>query len=122
MIHQLESAFSGTVADIERRTAEIRLPSADDLSAAAKLTLSRTTPGFPFDLAETPKKDRQPLPNAIIYGSFARILSGLDGKKSLLRAIQEAEWEEDDLISRERINRYMDAVTYLTEHGYLSDQ
>ncbi len=116
---QLESVFPGIIADIEHRTGRIQLPSDNDLSFAAKLTPYRTAPGFPFDLAETSQNDRQPLPDAIIYGSFARILSGLDGKKSLLRAIREAEWEEDNLINREKINRYMDAITYLTEHGYL---
>ncbi|MBN2640616.1 MAG: M28 family peptidase [Victivallales bacterium] len=80
---------------------------------------TRETTGFPFDLIKIPKHMRKPLPDNMIYGSFARILSNMDGTKSLLRLLQEAEWEEHDVFTHERIKEYTQAIEYLTKYGYL---
>ncbi|MBN2641043.1 MAG: DUF4910 domain-containing protein [Victivallales bacterium] len=82
---------------------------------------ARATTGFPFDLVKIPKCQRRPLPDNMIYGPFARLLSNMNGSKSLLRLLQEAEWEEHDIFTHEQIKEYTEALEYLTQYGYLEN-
>jgi hypothetical protein len=93
----------------------------DDSADSGEGTVySRTTTGFPYDLIRVPKSGRRFLPDGIIYGSFSRILSNMDGKKSLRRLIKEAEWEERKTFSSAKKNSYTSALKYLASAGYIS--
>lgn len=79
----------------------------------------RSTIGFPNDLAAVPKEERIPLPDGMIYGPFARIYANMDGKKTLQRLVREAEWETNTVISSSQIKKYITAIAYLTDYGYI---
>ena len=70
---------------------------------------------------EFPKADgdRKPLPDGMIYGHFARIFSNMDGKKNLQRLIRETEWESGTVLSPSQIKKYITAISYLSDWGYL---
>ncbi len=80
---------------------------------------SRAVTGFPYDQGRVPKKLRRMLPDRVIYGPFSRILSNMDGQKSLQRVIREAEWEEQVTFGDAEIKKYLGAVMYLGDYGYL---
>lgn len=86
---------------------------------AAKMIIARTEPGFPHSLAKVPPEERIALPDGVIYGHFAAILSNLDGKKSLARAIAEAEAELGKEMSEGQVKKAVNAVNFLCDYGYL---
>ena len=126
-IESLEAEARGIIADLGRRIEAIlphstRLKNDKWLDYAASIVSSRATIGFPYDLAVVPKAERTPLPEAVIYGPLANILSNMDGKKNLRRLIREAEWETGKTFSSSQIKRYVTAISYLTDYGYLKTE
>lgn len=86
---------------------------------AAMIVPSRATRGIPYDLEMIPKSERRELPDGGIYGPFAGILANMDGKKTLKELLREAEWEAGVRFSAQQIKKYIGAVEYLAEYGYL---
>ena len=97
-----------------------RVPESKWLAYADKLIPSRPCPGFPFDRIRIPREQRRPLPDGMLYGPFAFILSAMDGKKTLKRAILEASWECHKAMGEKSVKKYVDAVMYLSDWGYLT--
>ena len=89
------------------------------LDYAEKLIPARVGEGFPFDKVRIPKKDRRYLPDGVIYGPISFILSAMDGKKTLAQAICEAAWERRVNMTDADVKKYVNAVTYLADWGYL---
>ena len=87
---------------------------------AAGLVLKRQTVGLPYDLAKVPVRQRRRLPDGVLYGPFANILANLDGRKDLGQVIREAEYEYRAALSEAQVKKYVDAVCYLADWGYLS--
>ena len=81
---------------------------------------ARAQVGFPHDLARIPKAERRPLPDGVIYGPMASLLSGMDGKKNLAQIILETEADRLVTLTDEQIKKYIDAVNYLADWGYLA--
>lgn len=90
------------------------------LEKAAKIIVSRETIGFPFDLIKIPYAERRPLPDSNIYGPFAVVIAGLDGKRNLRDVILGALWERKCPVTDERVESYIEAVSFLADAGYLS--
>lgn len=86
---------------------------------ASMIVPARVTRGIPYDLEMIPKSERKELPDGSIYGSFARILANMDGKKTMQELLREAEWEGGARFSEHQIKKYIGAVEYLAEYGYL---
>ena len=86
---------------------------------AAGQIYARAQMGLPADLVRVPKSQRRPLPDAVIYGPMASILSALDGKKDLARVILEAEADRQVELTDPQIKKYIDALNYLSDWGYL---
>ena len=86
---------------------------------AAKMIIARAEPGFPHSLVKVPCEERIALPDGVIYGHFAAILSNLDGKKTLARAIAEAEAEVGKEMSESQVKKAVNAVNFLCDYGYL---
>ncbi|MBO4344793.1 MAG: DUF4910 domain-containing protein [Victivallales bacterium] len=86
---------------------------------AARMTIARTSPGFPHSLANVPPEERITLPDGVIYGHFAAILSNLDAKKTLARAIAESEAELESELSESKVKKIVSAVNFLCDYGYL---
>ena len=86
---------------------------------AAKITACRKTAGFPHDLARVPKAERFELPDYVIYGPFANVLSNMDGKKDMARLIAEAEYETGSVLSESAIKKHLTAVCRLAQYGYV---
>ena len=87
---------------------------------AAKMIIARTEPGFPHSLVKVPPEERIALPDGVIYGPFAAILSNLDGRKTLARAIAEAEAEGEKEMSESQVKKVVNAVNFLCDYGYLN--
>lgn len=92
------------------------------LSYAENIIPERTHTGFPQDLVKLPKEKRKRLPDNVLYGPMALILSNMDGRKNLKQLICEAVWEKYVPADSRRIKGYVDAVQYLAEAGYLKAQ
>ena len=43
----------------------------------------------------------------------------MDGKKNLQRLIRETEWESGTVLSPSQIKKYITAISYLSDWGYL---
>jgi hypothetical protein len=86
---------------------------------AASVTPKRLTRGLPYDLVAIPKNERISLPERIIYGPLAIILANMDGKKNLQRLIRETEWETNTIFSSRLIKKHINAISYLSDYGYL---
>jgi aminoglycoside 3-N-acetyltransferase len=89
---------------------------------AATIIPSRVQIGFPYDLIKIPKEERISLPDGVIYGPFARILANMDGRKNLCRILEEAEWETRQIFDEKKVKKYLNAIMYLAEAGYLKVQ
>jgi len=87
---------------------------------ASSIIPARATIGFPHDQAGVPKAQRRTLPDSMIYGPFARILSNMDGQKNLQRLIRETEWEVQTIFTDSQVKKYIGAVMYLADYGYLN--
>ncbi len=108
------------------RELSIDLPDSDNRETttwrtyAAGIVPRRLTCGLPFDLIQVPPAQRRALPDGMIYGPFANVLTNLDGQKNLGQAIREAEYEYRAPLSEATVKRYLAAVGYLADWGYLS--
>lgn len=107
----------------------------EQMKRAESIVSERASVGLPYDLAAAAKSGRRILPERIIYGPLARILSNMDGKKTLAEVIKEARWElslfrgsahaaetgQDipEIIGEAEVKKYIGAVEYLTRAGYL---
>ncbi len=89
-------------------------------SYAAGIVCTRRGVGFPFDLIKLPKNQRRVLPNAVLYGPMASILSGMDGHKNLLQLIRESAWEYHVTMNEKIVRQYVNAVLFLADAGYLT--
>ena len=87
---------------------------------AAKQIYARAQQGLPYDLVRIPKDQRRPLPDGMLYGPMASLLSGMDGKKNLAQIILETEADRQVSLTDARIKKYVDAINYLTDWGYLT--
>ena len=87
---------------------------------AAEQIYARAQPGLPQDLIRIPKDQRRPLPDGMLYGPMCSLLSGMDGKKDLARIIQETEADRQVTVTDEQIRKYINAVNYLADWGYLA--
>ena len=87
---------------------------------AAKQIYARAQRGFPQDLVRIPKNKRKSLPDGVLYGPMASLLSGMDGKKNLARILLETEAERGITLSDAQIKKYIDAINYLADWGYLT--
>lgn len=88
------------------------------LEYADTIIPERATRGFPFDLENVEKLKKKKLPGGILYDEFSRVISGMDGKKTLQRLIREAEWESNQVFSSSVIKKYISSVSYLARLGY----
>ena len=86
---------------------------------AAQMVFDRKEAGFPYSQAKVPPEERIALPDGVLYGAFSSVLCALDGKKSLARAIAEAEAETGCEKRESEVKKYIDAVNHLADHGYL---
>ena len=87
---------------------------------AAEQVYARAQAGLPQDLVRIPKDQRRPLPDGVLYGPMSSILSGMDGKKDLARIILETEADRQVTLNDAQIKKYIDAVNYLADWGYLT--
>lgn len=85
---------------------------------AAKMILDRKEPGFLYSQAKVPPYARISIPDGMIYGPFASVVSALDGKKNLAQAIAEAEAETGTEKSEAEVKRYVDALNFFADYGY----
>ncbi len=111
---KLEAAFQRLVAEMPNS-----LPQSPWRNYADQFIVRRKETGFPHDLVKIPKADRISLPNGVLYGAFANILSNLDGEKSLGEVFREAEYERGILFSETEVKKNVDAICYLADYGYL---
>ena len=123
-IKRLGIAAEEIIAVLERQLSNITqsvklLPADKWFEYASTIIPRRATTGFPNDLTAIPKAERTALPDGMIYGSFARIFANMDGKKNMKELICEAEWETNVIISSAQIKKYITAISYLTDYGYL---
>ena len=86
---------------------------------ASKMILARRESGFPYSLAKVPPHERIDLPDGMLYGAFANVMCALDGKKTVAQAIAEAEAETGVGKSEAEIKKYIDALNFLADYGYL---
>lgn len=87
---------------------------------AAKIIAERAEIGFPHSLAKVQRDDRISLPDGIIYGHMANVLSNMDGHKNLARLIAEAEAERNTELTEAQVKKYVSCINFLADHGYLS--
>ncbi|MBO4633361.1 MAG: DUF4910 domain-containing protein, partial [Lentisphaeria bacterium] len=86
---------------------------------AAGQIYARAQIGLPQDLVMVPKAMRKAMPERILYGPMVSLLSGMDGKKNLAQIILETEAERQVSLTDAQIKKYIDAINYLTDWGYL---
>lgn len=87
---------------------------------AAKQIYARAQTGFPQDLVRIPKDQRRPMPDGVMYGPLCSLLSGMDGKKDLAQIILETEADRQVTLNDAQIKKYIDAINYLADWGYLT--
>ena len=85
-----------------------------------KIKPSRTTVGFPFDLAKVPFEKRRPLPGSILYSPMSNILAGMDGERTLAELFRMAEHEIRRLLTESEIRSFVRTVFLLAKWGYVS--
>ena len=99
---------------------DIKVVSSPWREYAAEQIYARSCVGFPQDLVRIPKAQRRALPDGVIYGPMCSLLSGMDGKKNLAQIILETEADRQVTLSDEKIKKYIGAINYLTDWGYLT--
>lgn len=110
------------IAELKTKAFSIKKANASKpkwFSYASSIIPARATIGFPYDQIKVSKSQRRRLPDNMIYGPFAHILSNMDGQKNLQRIIQEVEWEVQEKFSEIQIKKYLGAIMYLGDHDYL---
>ncbi len=118
-IEVLKAAAQGYLAQIKQQASVTEERKGKWFAYSATVVATRAERGFPHDLTRLPGNLRKALPNGVIYGPFSRVLSNMDGQKTLQRVIREAEWEEGTIFSETQIKEYLGAVMYLGKHGFL---
>ncbi len=123
-VDNLKAETVNIIADLKRKLKNISEPEKhikNDkwFDYAASIVPARAVTGFPYDLVAVPKEERTPLPGAMAYGSLSRVFANMDGKKNLQRLLRESEWEEGQSLEPVKIKKYVTAVSYLTDYGYL---
>jgi aminoglycoside 3-N-acetyltransferase len=83
---------------------------------------ARVSTGFPYDLAKVPREERKKLPDNCIYGPLSMILANMDGKKNLKHLILQAEWESKKEITASEVRKYLGAIEFLSEYGYIKNR
>ncbi len=86
---------------------------------AANMICRRLGSGFPYDQANVPRRERIALPDTVIYGHFANILSNMDGRKNIAQLIREAEYERGKALTDGQIKKILNACVHLAQYGYL---
>lgn len=89
-------------------------------SYAEQQVFARAQTGFPYDLVRVPKAQRIQLPDDVIYGPMGSLLSGMDGRKNMAQIILETEADREITLTDQQIRKYLNAVNYLADWGYLS--
>ena len=87
---------------------------------AERIVPARTQTGFPHDQANVPPEKRIVLPDSVLYGPLAAILSNMDGKRDLALAIRMVEHEIRRMISEPELKKLIRAVFHLSHYGYVS--
>lgn len=90
------------------------------LEYAKGIKAKRETVGLPYDLINIPYEERRALPDGVLYGPFGCILSLLDGERNLCDCIVEAVLNCGRTISDGIVKKYVDAIFYLADYGYIS--
>lgn len=90
------------------------------LDYADTIIPSRLQTGLPFDRVKIPPEQRIAMPGSIIYGYPAFVLSAMDGKKTLKRAILETSWQRDFHFTENDIKKCVLTITHLADWGYVS--
>lgn len=115
------------IQEIEAAAAALAISPAADicfdspwLTRAKEMIPSRATIGFPYGLSKIPRDHRRALPDGVIYGAMAGILSGMDGERDLGQLILGALWECGKPFTDDTIKTYVEAVEYLCKWGYLT--
>ena len=112
---KLEAVYQECSRDLEER-----IPHSFWRDYASGMTAERAETGFPHDLARVPKQKRFKLPDHIIYGPLANVLSNMDGNKTLSELIREAEHETGKDLKDNEIKKYISAICSLADYGYLN--
>ena len=86
---------------------------------AEEFVFARKEQGFPYSLARIPRWQRIALPDGMLYGVFAFVMSALDGKKTLAQAIREAEAASGVERSDADVKKYIDALNLFADYGYV---
>jgi len=86
---------------------------------ASKQIFRRVQVGLPYDLVRVPREKRRPLPDGVIYGPFEIILSRMDGRKDLAQILLEAEAEFQTTVSDADLRKYINALNFLADYGYI---
>jgi aminoglycoside N3'-acetyltransferase len=118
-IELLQAATKGYLAQIKEQAPVTEERKGKWFDYSATVLASRVERGFPHDQTRLPRCQRRSLPDGVIYGPFSRVLSNMDGQKTLQRVIREAEWEEGTVFSETKIKEYLGAVMFLGKHGFL---
>ncbi|OQA86249.1 MAG: Aminoglycoside 3-N-acetyltransferase [Lentisphaerae bacterium ADurb.Bin242] len=87
---------------------------------AAGIVMKRAVPGFPHNLVKVPPDKKILLPDGVIYGPFSNVLANMDGKKDVAVLIREAEYERNSRLSEGNVKKYVDALNFLSDYGYLA--
>ena len=95
------------------------LPQSVERARAEQIVPSRTTVGFPFDMAKVPLPQRHRLPGSTLYSPMAAILSEMDGQRNLAQIIRRVEHQVCRLFPDNEIASYLDALLYLRDYGYI---
>lgn len=83
---------------------------------------ARAETGFPHDLAKVPREKCFKLPDHVIYGPFANVLSNMDGIKPVSQLLREAEYETGKVLKENEVKKYITSICALADHGYLTLQ
>lgn len=125
LLHFLRVADCAAVQELAEglsvpETAEREVVENPWLLYAEGIVPERKQVGFPFSQAWCSAKDKRNIPDMVIYGPMAFILSAMDGKKTLRQLMQEAFWERNMDCNKANCKAYVLAVSYLAEVGYLT--
>ena len=108
------------------KTKELTAHAADEIPHSPwrdyieNIVVSRTTTGFPFDLAKLPIKERRSLPGSVLYGPLSSILANMDGKRNLAQVIRNVEHEISRLLPEAELKKLVSSIFFLADSGYLS--
>ena len=108
------------------KTKELTAHAADEIPHSPwrdyieNIVVSRTTTGFPFDLAKLPIKERRSLPGSVLYGPLSSVLANMDGKRNLAQVIRNVEHEISRLLPEAELKKLVSSIFFLADSGYLS--